>query len=164
MVLAQRKRTGLRIHRLRQLAEALVEQIREREGSGGNLTHRAKRGCEPFIEPIDARPEGLVPNNVGNHKAAGIGRCGFGPKHVEGILKASCERLVGTDRLHERAIRRSLPFEVGVEPHLLELLVCVVRLKLPEIRKCAELPVVRRQQQPAQQPLLFRGRRPGANA
>ena len=116
VMFAQRKRASRRIHRLRKLAEALVEQVREREGSGGNLTQRAMRGYETFIEPIDARPEGLVPSNIGNDKASGIRCRGFGPKHVECILKASRERFVRTNRLHECAIRRSPALEVGVEP------------------------------------------------
>ena len=132
VMLAQRKRASLRTHRLRQLAEALVEQV-----SGARREWRLSpptRGCETFIEPIDARPEGLVPSNVGNDKASGIRRHGFGPKHVERILKASCERLVGTNRLHERAIHRSPALEGGVEPFLVDLVAVVAREKLPELR------------------------------
>ena len=90
----QRERASLRIHRLRQLAKALVEHVRERKGSSGNLTQRPIRGCKTFVQAIDARPEGFVSSNVGNDKSAGIGCRGFGAKKVERILKAARERLV----------------------------------------------------------------------
>ena len=44
VMLAQCKRASRRIHQLRQLAEALVEQVREREGSGG---YQCLKGLPP---------------------------------------------------------------------------------------------------------------------
>ena len=73
------------------------------------------RCCEALVEPVNAFPERPVASNTGHKIPSDVRPGRFGTQNVEGVLKSTGKGLVGPDRLHERAVRRSLTLQVGMK-------------------------------------------------